>query len=310
MIGWINKNSGESATHFLGRLKNDFHDYVKTDCASGSTIAYSANGLILRQKEDEVVFECRGLHQDAAALLLDLQSDQTQTTTYYKAVGDNGEYAVVGIVTGTKTTVVGHRVNEAGAWNVTITTLTFSATDASGWTTSRPSAATAVGIITDHQKTATRIDVLWKSPGSDACAALYQNEETETREFQFLTHEEAVAKVNQYISDRTGQAKVIQIDYDTTHRGFAIKDYTSYKVSARYVSPERGWTVVLISTTYSPAAYYGAATGVTFNPKWYYKDKDKFGRDVIVNITAEPFKRVYLLTWTFGTTSHAELVED
>lgn len=306
-MSWIDKHSGESATSLLTRLTN-LNDYIPMSKTGGKTIAYSANNVILRQKEESAVHEIRGITEAAATLLKDLESDDTSTVIHYKAIGDNGEYAVVGLIIGTKKTVDAQRANEAEGWRVTITDTTYSASDANGWTTKRPSAASATGTVVDRQKTATRLNIVWKT-GTDACAAVYQNEEIVTTEFQFLTEQEAKAKIDQYAADRAGEPLLLQATYGNSTYNAICKNYTSYKASAKYVSAERGWTVTLSSITYSPAAYYGTAEGVTFDVKWSYKTKDKWNKDVTINITAEPFIRVKLVSWKFGTVSHAQLVE-
>ena len=306
-MSWVDKNGRESATDLLKRL-TELNDYVTMSKTGGKTIAYSANNVILRQKEESVVHEIRGITEEAATLLKDLESDETSTVIHYKEIGDNGEYAVVGLIIGTKKTVDAQRSNEAAGWRVTITDTTYSAADANGWTTKRPSAASSNGTVVDRQKTATRLNVVWKT-GTDACAAVYQNEEIVTTEFQFLTQQEANAKIDQYASDRAGEPLLIQATYGNTTYTAICKNYTSYKASAKYVSAERGWTVTLSSITYSPAAYYGHKEGVTFDVQWYYTTLDRYNREIKNYITAEPFIRVKLVSWNFGTTSHAQLVE-
>lgn len=307
-MSWIDKNGSESATNLLTRLTN-LNDYVTMSKQSGMTIAYSANNVILRQKEESVVHEIRGITEAAATRLKDLESDNTSTVIHYKAIGNNGEYAVVGLIIGTKKTVDAQRANEAAGWRVTITDTTYSAADSAGWTTTRPSAASSTGTVVDRQKTSTRLELIWKQ-GLDACSAIYQNEEIVTTEFQFLTEQEATAKINQYASNRDGEPLVLQAQYSSSNYNAISKNYTSYKASAKYVSAERGWTVTVVAITYSPAAYYGKLSGVTFDVRWYYITKDTFNRDVKNYITAEPYKRVKLVSWSFGTVSHAQLVEE
>ena len=196
--GWIDKQTNETAAQLKTRLGN-INDFFKTSLQSGSTIAYSANGLILRQREEVKTEECRGLTEAAATLLKGLDSDGTTSIIHYKAIGSNGEYAAVGIITGTKVTVSAFRANEAAGWNAVITTVTFSATDADGWTTTRPSSASSTGIVIDYEKTAERLSSVLKNGGSTAAdygiAVLYQNAAITTREYRLLTQDEAATLV-------------------------------------------------------------------------------------------------------------------
>ena len=131
-MGWIDKQEGESASQLKTRLTN-IKDFFSTTTNGGSTIAYSANGLILRQRESVTTEECRALTKDAADLLKGLEADNTTSQIHYKAVGENGEYAAVGLVIGTKITVYTFRANEADGWRAVISTVTYSADSAEGW---------------------------------------------------------------------------------------------------------------------------------------------------------------------------------
>lgn len=257
-IGWIDKQSGETAAQLKTRLSG-LHDFFKTSLHGGSTIAYSANGLILRQREDVKTEECRGLSEAAATLLRDLESDGTSSVLHYKAIGQNGEYAVVGIVVGTKVTVSAYRANEAAGWRATINTITYSAGDANGWTTTRPSSASSTGVVIDFQKTSERLYsfLITGSTAADyGIAVLYQNKSITTREYRFLTQAEAESLVYSLNSsgNRTSHIATFSRDLVTVYKNF--NTYTHKASTARYVSAENGWTVTCVETAYSPGAYY------------------------------------------------------
>lgn len=295
MKGWIGNNTGETATNFVTRLQG-LNDYIKTTIRVGSTIAYSANGLILRQKESETTTEIRGITESAAELLKGLESDTTTTAIYYKAVGDNGEYAVVGLLNGTRTTVTGGRANEAGGWRVTISSVTYSAGDADGWSTTRPSTATSVGIVVDYKQTSVRQFNLASASG--IFKVLYENAATTTREFQFLTESEANAKVLAANTYNEGGCIVAKVTAAGQTAQAIVKNYTVKKAFARYVSVERGWTVVQEETVYSPAAYYyGSDTN-----KWINQSNNQ-------PILAAPFIRVQIVENNLGSTLTWKLVE-
>ena len=256
--GWIDKRTNETAAQLKTRLSG-MADFFTTSLHGGSTIAYSANGLILRQREDVKTEECRGLTEAAALLLKGLESDNTSSVIHYKAVGDNGEYAVVGLVFGTKVTVSALRANEAAGWIATISTVTYSADSADGWTTTRPSSASSAGVVIDFQQTSERLYSALATASTAAgygIAVLYQNADITTREYRFLTQAEAASLVSTLNASHIGAASVAQITVGGVTPKVEFKNYTLKKASARYVSPESGWTVTCIETVYSPGAYY------------------------------------------------------
>ena len=275
MRGWIDKLTGETAEQLKTRLET-LHDYVAQSREAGATIAYSQYGLILRQREVADVWECHGLTENAAKLLIDLENDMTSNTTYFRDVGDNGEYAVVTIITGTKTTVVAMRENEAAAWKATITTVTYSATDANGWSTTRPTET--VGITTGVRRTSKQ---LYNFQGN----ILFQNCETKTIEYRYLSYESALAKVTSLNSDMTGDWKnaVCQLGEGvlavTTWCAVAV--FVEHNATMRYIDPQSGWTVIDTANDYTAAAQYGDGTGGYSN--WRVNGQQ---------ITAKPFVRV------------------
>ena len=312
MIGWIDKQTGETAQQLLTRL-TALGDYVSTSRHGGSSIAYSANGLILRQREQENIKEIRGITEAAATLLEDLKTDNTQSQSYYKAIGDNGEYAVVGLTIGTKVEVNSGRANEGGAWTATITEKTYTAEDASGWTTTRPSTATTTGIVSDYSQGTKRISTkaFGTSKAYSEICVLYENFIRKTRTFMFLTQTEAEAKVTALNSTVAGEpvaARISWVDGLSSQTAFGhVKNYTTKVAAARYVSAERGWEVQCEEVEYSPAAKYWRGESVeSSNYKyWQYEASGE-----LQNITAEPLARVQIAVADVGGTTSWRILED
>ena len=253
---WIDTTATETAAALETRLKG-LNAEVPLTSHAPTSIAYAANGLILRQKESVTVSEFRSLTQAAADKLATRSSDSTTTAIYYKAISESGEYAAVAITTGSKTDYVPSRANEADGWHVTKTVTVYSAASATGWTTTRP-AVTSTGIIVseDASKQFLAAGVLG--------AKVYQNEETVVREYPFLTYAEAHAKV---ASEKAAGSRVYDEQIPTswstlegvkawrnvTVRGGAngsTSHGTDKVPTLRYDGPERGWVVTVTATTY------------------------------------------------------------
>ncbi len=294
--GWIDKQTGETAAQLKTRL-GGLSDFFKISRNGGSTIAYSANGLILRQREETVVEECRGLTEAAAELLKGLESDNTETVIYYKAVGENGEYATVGIIVGTKVVVSSRRANEAAGWTANITTTTMGPEAATGWTTTRPSTATSTGVVSDYSQGAKRINTkaFASSVAYGQICVLYENFTRRIRTFMFLTQAEAETKVAALNSESTGStiaAKMSWVDGLTSFiTTCLVRNYTSKVAKARYVSAEKGWEVQCEEITYAPAAKYWRGESVeSANYKYWQYEAD----GTTQNITATPFARAQI----------------
>ena len=241
MDGWIAPTTGETANGLLTRLQGLELEVPKSSHSSTS-IAYSANGLILRQFEGVAITEYRGLTKAAADLLCTLGSDTTQTTIYYKQIGTSDEYAAVGITTGGRTEYAASRANEANGWIVTKTEQTFSAAASTGWSTTRPSGATSTGIQTG-KNSATAI--VYTAEGD----TLYATHTTTTTEYRFLSKSEADTKVANETSDSVAITAF-------THSGTLIvtvyaQTGTVKTASSRYIDAERGYTVTVETTTHS-----------------------------------------------------------
>lgn len=253
---WIDTTSTETAAALETRLQG-LNAEVPLTSHPSTSIAYSANGLILRQKESVTVSEFRSLTQAAAEKLATRSSDSTTTAIYYKAISESGEYAAVAITTGSKTDYVPSRANEADGWHVTKTVTVYSAASATGWSTTRPS-VTSSGIIVseDASKQFLAMDAFGNNN--------YQNEETVVREYPFLTYAEAHDKV---ASEKAAGSRVYDIQiatsWSTTEgikswRNVTVRGGTSSPGSKgtdkvpvlRYDGPERGWVVTVTETTY------------------------------------------------------------
>lgn len=211
----------------------------------GSTVAYSANGLILRSKESVVTTEYRGLTKAAAEKLLTLSDNDVSTTIYYKKIGSGDEYAAVGVSVGLKSDYTMSRVNDSNTFVVTRVDTTYSAADDGGWSSVRPSSS-GTGVVTSKSKRSSHV---CDFDGD----ALYSYQEDTTTEFRFLTQSEAVQKVAAEASDTVTETMFKHdIEYQgQTMVGFWIKVQTGTRkvAAARYVDADHGFTVTVNQTT-------------------------------------------------------------
>ena len=249
-------NTNEKASDLLARLQS-LGVEIETGCNSSTSIAYAANGLVLRQKEFVSTTEYVGLTPDAAKKLEELDEDGSTTTIYYKAIPNaNGEYAAVSVTTGLKTDYVPSRDGESGAWKCVKTVTTFSAASDDGWSTDRP-AVSSSGIVVSEtsMKQFVAVDAFNRS--------YFQNESVVIREFPFLSAAESAAKIaaNTASGSRTwdveiptswstlgGITETKNIQLRSGADGAAATDKVA---SRRYDGPERGWVVTVTETTYS-----------------------------------------------------------
>lgn len=252
---WIDTTSSETAANLETRLKG-LNAEVPLTSHAPTSIAYSANGLILRQKESVTVSEFRSLTKAAADKLATRSSDSTTTTIYYKQIAESGEYAAVAITTGSKTDYVPSRANEADGWHVTKTVTVYSAAAATGWSTTRPTVATT-GIIVSEDADK---QFLANSLGT----SIYQNTSTVVKEYPFLTYAEAHAKVasekaagsrvyDEQVATAWSTSEGITAWKNVTVRGgkTGSQSHGTDKVpTMRYDGPERGWVVTVTETTY------------------------------------------------------------
>ena len=247
-MAWIDKNSGETAAALKTRLEGLGAYIAMSHAPSASSIAYCANGLILRQVQAVETVEYVGLTKDAAYLLATLSSDATTTTIYYHGLGSKtgsgssatySEYAACGVTTGAKTDYVASRANAADGWKVTATTTTYTAGATTGWTTTRPTAATTTGIETGRTPSSAYLFAYNNNP-------IYSTEQTITTEYRFLTKAEADTKVANNNTNNTVMGRWL---YGTsTVYAYTWKGTVSSAVS-RYIDHDNGYTVTVTTKT-------------------------------------------------------------
>jgi len=258
-VSLIDKSSAsETAEHLLARLQTAAVDVeVETGCNTSTSVAYSANGLILRQRETVTTTEYRGLTKAAAKLLEGLDSDNTTTAIWYKQIGDSGDYASVSITTGTRVDYVPSRVDEGDCWQVVKTETDYGAAATDGWTTTRPTVS-STGIVVSESTNKTFI--CYDAFGN----GIFQNEKTVIREYPFLTYAEATDKVSDQIAAGSRVYDVRIVTEWSSSEG--IKAYKNVTVrggtpastnhgidkvpSIRYDGPERRWVVTVTETEY------------------------------------------------------------
>lgn len=303
MSEWINVNdtddgagniTEETASALRTRLES-LGACFKVSSSEGSAIAYSANGLILRQAEKNTVFEVRALTRTAAERLQGLRSDSTSQIVYYAQIGTSTDYATCGITTGAKTTVNITRSNEANGWRATISVIEYSALDTSGWSTTAPSAASTSGLVTSIEYSTELIfSVWWYINGSNSntinhFARLYRNCVKSTLEYRYLTYAEALAKLNSFAAQNTpSSSSIAQIQKVTSGSGSLNSSYHTAEIwlgtkingSMSYIDAEHGWTVFATQWVYTAAALYYRV--------------DNYGTTIGVNATTVQWKLGYL----------------
>jgi len=230
---------GESGSSLLNRIRAHGLE-VETGRNTASSLAYSANGLVLRQKETVVTTEYRGLTADAAKKLEELDRDETGTTIYYKAIGLSHEFAAVAITTGTKIDYMPRRDDEGDAWVCIKTEVEYSAGQTDGWSTTRPqSSSTGVQVSKDMRKS-----LVWDS--------LYAVETTTVTEYRFLTKAEADTKVSQNTSNGVEMHAYKKYTQETEVGAWCYAQCgTNKTASARYVNAENGYTVTVTQSDFS-----------------------------------------------------------
>lgn len=243
MNAWIDlETPTETAAHLRTRLQSySGEPEVDTESGSASTIAYSANGLILRQKESVDVTEYRALTEAAAKKLKDLEYDSSVRTIYYHELPGGGDWVACGITTGSKLEVKASRVNEADGWRAVLTTTTYTADDAYGWSTIRPSGATSTGIEISREP---KKEYLYKAEGD----TIFTNEEAVVVQYKFLT----LAEARQLVAANTSNT--------TSFRSYSHNGTFTVSVSAwsgtiktareHYVDAENGYTVEVTTRTF------------------------------------------------------------
>ena len=245
MNGWIDlETPTETAENLFFRLIDHAGEpNVELEKLISSTIAYSANGLILRQNENVEVAEIRALTEGAAKKLIDLASDSSVRTVYYHELPGGGDWVACGITTGSKVEVKAIRVNEADGWRAVFTNTTYAAADASGWSTVRPSGATSTGIEISREP---KKEYLYKAGGD----TIFTTEDAVVVQYKFLTLSEARQLVAENTSNTTyfrtyshGQLPGVVV---------SVNAWTGTIKTAReyYVDADNGYTVEVTTRTF------------------------------------------------------------
>lgn len=231
----------ESAADFLARLQGAGLE-IKTGEQIGIAIAYSANSLILRQKQTKTDYEYRGLDQSAAEKLATLSSDTTTTTVYYKSFGSNGDCAVVGIPTGTKIDYIATRDGESRMWSVRKTVDEYAVASSSGWSTTRP-ANSGNGVILSKNSVGT---IVARVTSGSNTYALVSIESTTVTRYRFRTYTEANTLVSNNTYDNTRYADVSKYSVHAF-----VLDGSQKSAHMQYVDGDYGFTVDVTEKNYT-----------------------------------------------------------
>lgn len=218
-------------------------DDVELSVSHGQTIAFSAFGILLKQREVTKIVETRGYMDETTAQTAAAAAfaDTTVMTTLYHSTTGGG-FVMASVLTGAITTAVAQRANEANMWKVvkTTTTYTYTAPTGSSWSTTRPSAGTGNIIsISNSRRSVTTVQ------GN----TLYIQETTSTREWRGCTATEANTLLDGRPSD-TLSDEIWVCKRITTEIGRAtIQVGTRYTMDSRFVSDAEGYNVSLHTTT-------------------------------------------------------------
>ena len=246
--GWIDRaNGSETAAELKARLDSDFDLPIYISKQSGSCIAYAGGGLMLRQKETELVWEYRGLTTAAADKLTELSSDATATTVYYKKFNNNSDdYAVAGVTTGVKTVVAAVRSNNADGFTARFTQTTYEADATSGWSTTRPSVS-GTGVEVSRSSSTSFVDQI--TYNNDTFPVFATNL-TVVTEYRYRTLAEARTLVSNNTSNTANNKTWKIVKGGITHYA-SIPTGTIKNATMRQVSPDEGWTVTVTTQTLS-----------------------------------------------------------
>lgn len=209
----------------------------------GQSIAFSAYGIILKQKEVVTVVEERGYTtaEAAAAAAAAAFSDSTgQTTLYHPTSG--GGFVMAAVMTGSLTTAVAHRVNEANMFSVTKTTTAYSYTAPSGssWTATRPAAGNGFASSSSRARR-----ILTEISGY----ALIATETSTTIEWRGCTPTEAALLLANCPQDSLTDHEYKCVRIATELGRFTAQTGTRYNTQTRYISDAEGWSVSRTQTT-------------------------------------------------------------
>lgn len=215
---------------------------VELSVSHGQTIAFSAFGILLKQREVTKIVETRGYMDETtaqAAAAAAFADSTAMTTLYHPTTG--GGFVMASVLTGAITTAVAQRANEANMWKVVKTTTTYTYTSPSGssWSTTRPSAGTGNIIsISNSRRAITTVEGY----------TLFAQETTSTREYRGCTAAEAnyllVNRPADTLSDHVWRCVRVatelgRVTIQTGHR---------YTVDSRFVSDAEGYNVSIHDT--------------------------------------------------------------
>jgi len=211
----------------------------------GQSVAFSAFGILLKQREVVEVTEYRGYADDDTAKdeADEMFADSSAITTLYHATTGGG-FVMASVLTGTMTTAVAHRANEANMWVVTKTKTTYSynAPTGSAWTTTRPAAGD--GFVTGISRS---VKVLTEVQGN----ALRATESASTKEWRGCTAAEASSLVANCPSDSLTNHTYRCVRIATEIGRFEAQSGTRYSMDSRFVSDAEGYNVTMTTTTVS-----------------------------------------------------------
>lgn len=215
---------------------------VELSVSHGQTIAFSAFGILLKQREVVKIVETRGFMDETTAQTAAAEAfeDTTAMTTLYHSTTSGG-FVMASVQTGAITTAVAQRANEANMWKVVKTTTTYTYTSPSGssWSTTRPSAGTGNIIsISTSRASITTVEGY----------TLFAQETTSTREYRGCTAAEANFLLANRPADtledhiwvcRRVATELGRVTIQTGHR---------YTVDSRFVSDAEGYNVAIHDT--------------------------------------------------------------
>lgn len=208
----------------------------------GQTIAFSAYGLILKQKEVTEVTEIRAYtsYATAKAAAEGYFSDtSTQITLYHTT--DGGGFVMASVMGGSIQTATASRVSEAGFYTVTVTKITYDNTGShSGWTTTRPAAGAGfVSGISRTKRGLTNVE------GNQ----LWATETHNVREWRGCTAAEAASLVANCPADSLTDQTYKCMRIATEIGRYVAQVGTRYSTDSRYISDAEGYSVTRTTTT-------------------------------------------------------------
>ena len=215
---------------------------VELSVSHGQTIAFSAFGILLKQREVAKVTEYRGYMDETTAqtAAAGMFADTTSMVTLYHATTGGG-FVMASVLSGTLTTAVASWANEAKMWKVvkTETTYSYNAPSGSSWSTTRPSAGNGQVIsISTSRRAITTVEGF----------TLFANETVSTREYRGCTAAEANTLLNNKPVDTLADHVWRCVSVATELGRVTIETGHRYTVDSRFVSDAEGYNVSIHDT--------------------------------------------------------------